>query len=124
MATFDLHNNTDDNQDLNNVGVCGVDIIGNDENRDERNEGNDSEDKNKHVGDLVPDLLEKSFLLLFGELVLPVLCESFLCFGGGKTDLSDIGRDAKLLDGFFHRHGVPERLVHGDRSFFGHVRYL
>ncbi len=124
MTTFDLHNNTDDNSDLNKVGVSGVDIIGNDESRNQRNDGDDNEDKNKNVVDLVPDLLKESFLLLLGELVLPVLGESFLRLGGGKTNLSDIGREVELLDGFFHRHGVPEWRVHGDRCFVGHVGYL
>ena len=119
VRDWNLHDNSKDDGNLNPVSVSGVDIVGNNECRDQRNDGYDSKDEHKNVVDLVPDLLEKSLLLLFGELVLSVLFKPFRGLCLGKTNLSDVTGETELLDDLFHGHGMPWAWVYyGDDRFF------
>ncbi len=116
---YHLHNNSENNGNLKIVSVSRVNFRGDDEGRNQRDDGDDEKNKNENIVNLVPDLLPDGLLFLFGELVLSVRFKSGLGFLAGKSNLTDVGGDIKFLDDLLLGHGVPERRIHDGSLLWG-----
>lgn len=78
-----------------------------DDGTDHRHKGNDDENGNEDVGNLIPDALEESLLLLLGHLVGTVLVEAGLGVGRRQTGRLMIDTQAELLDDGGLVHAMP-----------------
>ena len=99
-------NDGKDDAELDPVGNLVLGTVLND-GTDHRHEGDDDQNGNEDVGDLIPNALEKSLLLFLGHLVGTVLVKAGLGIGSGQTAGLMVGTQAELLDDGGLVHAMP-----------------